>query len=181
MMKRMGMGAAMAMLAFGAAPAQTANTPPTPSEIVAKAPAGDWIAIPAEDLLVMSLAPDTAGRPRDIVIQLVPAPFSQGWVGNIRTLARARWYDGTAVVRVQDNYVAQWGDPDGETPGKARPLPPGIATVPESAYITTPPDALAKRWASDLARWRKDLHAALDKRDQPRAHAMLAALARGDA
>lgn len=178
-MKRIGACAGLAMLALAAAPARSA--PATPSEIVAAAPAGDWIAIPAEDLLVMTLAPDAAGKPREVLIQLVPAPFSQGWVGNIRTLARAHWYDGTAVVRVQDNYVTQWGDPEGETPDKAKPLPPGINPVPPGDYVATPPAALAKRWESDVAAWRKAFHAALDKRDHDRAHAMLAALARGDA
>jgi peptidylprolyl isomerase len=106
-----------------------------PSEIVAAAPAGDWIGIKAEDLLVMDLAP-LNGKERRVVIQLIPAPFSQGWVGNIRKLAAAHWWDGMAVTRVQDNYVAQWGDPNGETP-KAKALPPGLVTVPESGYQTT--------------------------------------------
>jgi cyclophilin family peptidyl-prolyl cis-trans isomerase len=47
---------------------------------------------------------------RRVVIQLIPAPFSQGWVGNIRKLAAAKWWDGTSINRVQDNYVVQWGD-----------------------------------------------------------------------
>ena len=61
---------------------------------VAAAPKADWVAIPAEDLLVMTLAPDAEGKPRQVVIQLMPAPFSQGWVHNIRLFARAKWYDG---------------------------------------------------------------------------------------
>lgn len=82
----------------------------------------------------MALAPDAAGRARNVVIQLMPAPFSQGWVANMRTLARTHWYDGMSVVRVQDNYVTQWGDPDGEDPAKAKPLPSGLRPVPESDY-----------------------------------------------
>ena len=96
----------------------------------------------ADDLLVMDLAADTAALPaappRRIVIQLLPEPFSQSWVGNIRTLAAARWWDGTSVYRVQDNWVAQWGDADGEDAAKAKPLPPGIAAVPESEYVLRP-------------------------------------------
>ena len=98
------------------------------------------MSIEPADLLVMDLPPLTpgsgagaGGKPRRVVIQLIPAPFSQGWVGNIRKLATAHWWDGMAVTRVQDNYVAQWGDPNGETP-KAKPLPAGLATVPESDY-----------------------------------------------
>lgn len=109
----------------------------TPGEIVAAAPASDWVTISADDLLIMDLAPDANGKPRRVIIQLMPAPFSQGWVGNIRKLASAHWYDGLAIVRVQDNYVVQWGDPDGEDKTKARPLPVGLAVVPESEYVAS--------------------------------------------
>jgi peptidylprolyl isomerase len=93
------------------------------------------VAIPASDLLVMDLAPDAKGKPRRVVIQLMPAPFSQGWIGNIRKLALAKFWDGTAVNRVQDNYVVQWGDPDAEDKVKAKKLPEGLAVVPESDYV----------------------------------------------
>jgi cyclophilin family peptidyl-prolyl cis-trans isomerase len=105
---------------------------PSPPEIVAKAKAEEWVAIAQSDLLVMDLATDAKGKARRVVIQLMPAPFSQGWIGNIRKLAAAHWWDGTAVVRVQDNYVTQWGDP---TEKKA--LPEGLAVVPESEYETS--------------------------------------------
>ena len=93
-----------------------AQDAPSPNQIVAEASADEWGAIPAEDLLVMMLAPDRDGEPRKVVIQLMPEPFSQGWVANIRTLARAGWYDGISVNRVQDNYVVQWGDPNYDNP-----------------------------------------------------------------
>ena len=104
---------------------------PSPGEIVAAAPASDWVAIAPSDLLVMDLAPDAKGKARRVVIQLMPAPFSQGWIGNIRKLAAAHWWDGTSVNRVQDNYVAQWSD---ATEKKA--LPAGLDVVPESEYVT---------------------------------------------
>ncbi len=110
-----------------------------PSEIIAAAPKADWVAIPAEDLLVMTLAPDAEGKPRQVVIQLMPAPFSQGWVHNIRLFARAKWYDGISVNRVQDNYVTQWGDPNYDNPeakGKPKPLPEGLKVMGEAEYIT---------------------------------------------
>ncbi|WP_091149281.1 peptidylprolyl isomerase [Novosphingobium sp. CF614] len=116
--------------------AEDAAVPATPVEIVAAAPRSDWAGIAPSDLVVMDLAPDTRGQPRRVVIQLMPAPFSQGWVGNIRKLVAAHWYDGIAVVRVQDNYVVQWGDPDGEVPGKAKALPAGLMAVPESDYVS---------------------------------------------
>lgn len=117
---------------FAALPlsAQETKTYPAPSEIVAAAKAEEWVAIAPSDLLVMDLAP-LNGKTRRVVIQLMPAPFSQGWVGNIRKLAGAKWWDGTSINRVQDNYVVQWGD---ATEKKA--LPDGLVAVPEGEYVT---------------------------------------------
>lgn len=125
--------AALVPLALLAA-AESPPTNPSPGEIVDTALPADWVAIAASDMLVMELAPDAAGKPRRVVIQLMPAPFSTGWIDNIRKLAAAHWWDGLAIVRVQDNYVVQWGDPDGEDEAKARPLPAGLGQVPESGY-----------------------------------------------
>ena len=110
--------------------AEPAKTFPAPGEIVAAAKAEEWVAIASSDLLVMDIASDAKGRPRRAIIQLMPAPFSQGWIGNIRKLAAAKFWDGTSINRVQDNYVVQWGD---ATEKKA--LPAGLAVVPESAYL----------------------------------------------
>ena len=129
-MKHLLLAAAAASLVLPVHAAEPAPVP-SPGEIAAAAPAGDWIEIAPSDLLVMDLAPDAKGKPRRVVIQLMPAPFSQGWIGNIRKLAAAHWWDGTSVNRVQDNYVAQWGDAT-----EKKPLPEGLVTVPESEYVT---------------------------------------------
>jgi peptidylprolyl isomerase len=123
---------ALAAAALLATPAMAQEAePPTPASVIAAASAAEWRAIPPADLLVMELAPDAAGKVRQVVIQLLPSPFSQGWIGNIRTLARAGWWDGTSIYRVVDNWVAQWGAGEGEDPAtSAKPLPPGIVTVP---------------------------------------------------
>ncbi len=123
---------------FAALPLSAQEKPvfPAPGEIVAAAKAEEWVAIVPSDLLVMELAPDAKGNPRRVVIQLMPAPFSEGWVGNIRKLAAAKWWDGTSINRVQDNYVVQWGD---ATEKKA--LPEGLAVVPESGYTIA-----AEKW-----------------------------------
>jgi cyclophilin family peptidyl-prolyl cis-trans isomerase len=123
--------ALFALVLIGAAPApKPASAPiPSPGEIVAAAPARDWSAIAPSDVLVMDLAPDVKGKPRRVVIQLMPPPFSQGWVGNIRKLAAAHWWDGTSVNRVQDNYVVQWGDVT-----EKKPLPVGLVAVGEREY-----------------------------------------------
>jgi cyclophilin family peptidyl-prolyl cis-trans isomerase len=109
----------------------------TTAEILDAAPASDWAEIAPDRLMVMDLAPDSEGKPRQVLIQLMEPPLSVGHVANIQTLARAHWWDGTSVNRVQDNYVVQWGDAT-----EKKPLPPGLATIPESAY-TLPVAALA--------------------------------------
>jgi cyclophilin family peptidyl-prolyl cis-trans isomerase len=152
-MKKQILGLAAAALtvpavAFGQSGTETPPPPPTespsPNEIVASAPASEWVAIEAEDLLVMTLAPDRDGNERKVVIQLMPAPFSQGWVENIRKLARAEWYDGISVNRVQDNYVVQWGDPGHDNPEgegiETKALPEGLRVMTNEDY-TLPFDA----------------------------------------
>ncbi len=136
-----------------AAPKNADGTYMAPSEIVAKAPASDWIAIAPSDLLVMDLAADAKGKPRRVVIQLMPAPFSQGWIGNIRKLAAAKFWYGTSVNRVQDNYVTQWGD---ATEKKA--LPDGLAVVPESEYVHPAISMITVRWPMNASiGWDKDV------------------------
>jgi peptidylprolyl isomerase len=110
-------GAALAAsAALADAPASPPAPPPNgPAAIVAAATASDWAQIDPDDLLVIDLA--RGGR---IVIALAPE-FAPAHVANIQALARAHWYDGLVIERVQDNYVTQWGDPDGK-----KPLPPGL-------------------------------------------------------
>jgi cyclophilin family peptidyl-prolyl cis-trans isomerase len=125
------------LLLLQAAAQAPVPAPKAPSEIVAAAPASDWVDIAPDDLLVMQLAPGAQGRPRKVVIQLMPPPFSQPWIANIRTLAKARWWDGTSVNRVQDNYVVQWGDAT-----EKKPLPVGLARASEKAYLLPAPSEI---------------------------------------
>jgi cyclophilin family peptidyl-prolyl cis-trans isomerase len=81
--------------------------PPKPSvgEIVKGAKAEDWRALDPENTLYMELP---KGR---VVIELAPA-FAPNHVNNIKALVRSHYFDGLDVLRVQDNFVVQWGDPD---------------------------------------------------------------------
>lgn len=164
-------------LAAVQAPVAAPAAPASPGEIVAAAPKAEWVAIAPEDLLVMTMAPDAGGKPRRVVIQLMPAPFSQGWVGNIRTLAKARWWDGMSVNRVQDNYVAQWGDPNGEGAGKAKALPAGLKTMMEGDYVASADRRMTTDFAdgANLARLRVG-EAEVSMRD---AYAPLTAFSKG--
>ena len=119
-------------------PAITA--PMSPAEIVANAATADWVAIDPADLLVMELAPDAEARARRVIIQLMPAPFSMGWVTNIRTLAAAHWWNGLSINRVQDNYVVQWGDADGDDSARARAVPARLTVMTEADYTVDAQD-----------------------------------------
>ncbi|WP_120077820.1 peptidylprolyl isomerase [Aurantiacibacter odishensis] len=122
----------IATLAFALpAAAQEAREPVTPASVVASASADEWVTISPEDILVMELAPDARGNERTVVIQLMSPPFSQPWVDNVRALAEAHWWDGTSVYRVQDNYVAQWGDETEE-----RALPEGVVSPSTSFALS---------------------------------------------
>jgi peptidylprolyl isomerase len=111
---------AAAATLVGAAPARDL---PTPTDIVAKAPASAWKTISPDDLLVMDLA--SGGR---VVIQLAPA-FAPVHVANIQALARSNYWSGASVYRVQDNYVAQWGNNDSD-----KPWPSGVVAKPPAEY-----------------------------------------------
>jgi len=86
-------------------------------EVLAASGPADWRPLDPGNTLYVELP---AGR---VVIELAPA-FAPLHVANIKTLARAGYFNGLSVIREQDNYVAQWGDPDNR-----HPLPPGIGKV----------------------------------------------------
>jgi peptidylprolyl isomerase len=113
----------LALTAQAATPPAKPAKPTTPSEVVAAAPASAWRTISPDDLLVIELK--NGGR---VVVQLAPA-FAPVHVANIRALARGQWWDGAAVYRVQDNYVAQWGNNESE-----RPHPQGVVAKPPAEY-----------------------------------------------
>jgi len=106
-----------------ALPSRATDARRAPSEILAASPATDWRPIPPENLLVFELP----GGHR--VVMELATDFAAAHVVNIRTLARAHWFDGTPISRVQDNYVVQWAGS-----AAARPLPPGVVSEPPSEY-----------------------------------------------
>ena len=107
--------ALLALLLPLAAGAEEAPAPPTMASVLASAPAEDWMPVAADRLLVMRL---DRGQ---VLIELAPA-FAPQHVDNIRTLAGEGYWDGLAILRSQDNYVVQWGDPNAEDADKRRPL-----------------------------------------------------------
>ncbi len=115
------------LAALGLLPAAVAAAPlekVTPTDVVAAAPASAWRTIAPDDLLVMTLA--GGGQ---VVIQLAPA-FAPVHVANIRKFAAANYWQGAAVYRVQDNYVAQWGINEAK-----RALSVGAVAKPPAEYV----------------------------------------------
>lgn len=106
--------ALLALFSSGAsaAPARPGkDLPPKPSvaDVVKASQAGDWRALDPENTLYMELP---AGR---VVMELAPS-FAPKAAANIRALVRERYFDGLWIMRAQDGFVVQWGDPDEETP-----------------------------------------------------------------
>ena len=110
----------VALLAVGAAPPPK---PVTPTDVVNNAPASAWRTIDPDDLLVLDL--NDGGR---VVLQLAPK-FTPIHVANVKALARSSYWDGATVYRVQDNYVAQWGNNESE-----KPWPAGVNAKPPPEY-----------------------------------------------
>jgi peptidylprolyl isomerase len=76
----------------------------TMADVLAASKPSDWRTLDPENTLYMELA---GGR---VVIELAPE-FAPQHVANVRTLVRNKYFDGLTIVRSQDNFVVQWGDP----------------------------------------------------------------------
>jgi cyclophilin family peptidyl-prolyl cis-trans isomerase len=156
---RRGIGAVAAALwaALGLHAATSAVARPvTVADLLSGSRAEDWRLPDLDNTLYLELP---GGR---VVIELAPrvAPLH---VANIKALARARYFDGLAVVRVQDNYVVQWDDPDHRRPVPAavraaveftadasanqrfEPLPDRDAYAPEVGFLDGFPAARDRR------------------------------------
>jgi len=128
--------AALVSTAQAAAP-QPARIKST-ADILRDSPASDWRALDPDNALLMEL---NTGQ---VVIELAPR-FAPAHVANIRALAHGGYFDGLAILRVQDNFVTQWGDPDAEDAAKARPLGEAKARLP--AEFSVPLAALNRSGA----------------------------------
>lgn len=130
---RVGCAALVACAALVGCTGHTPTAPEAPS--VAQAP----VRTTAE---VLAAAADTDWRPLDpgwtlyldldagrVVLELSPT-FAPGHVANLLTLVRAGYFDGLSIVRSQDNYVVQWGDPHAEEPTQKRSLGKALTDLP---------------------------------------------------
>jgi peptidylprolyl isomerase len=106
-----------ALLALASLPLGTqADTPKTtPKQLLAKSSPAEWRTPDPQNLVYIDLP---SGR---VVIELAP-DFTPLHAANIRTLLREHYFDGLKIVRVQDNFVTQWGDPADNDDGDKRKL-----------------------------------------------------------
>jgi len=95
----------------------------TMAEVLAASKPSDWRQISPENTLYLEL---TNGR---VIIELAPA-FAPLHVANVMALAREHYFDGLTILRCQDNYVTQWGDPEADKPERKRKIQHAKATLP---------------------------------------------------
>lgn len=130
-----GILAAAAVIAAEPAARAAPPKPLTTAEIIAAAKPEDWRRLDPADTLYLDFA---GGR---VVIELSRF-YAPQHVAAIKTLAAAHYWDGLAITRLQDNFVAQWGDPDNTRPlPKLAPMPPEFSrAVGKDLPFTALPD-----------------------------------------
>jgi peptidylprolyl isomerase len=100
---------------------------PTAAEVLESSAPSDWRELDPANTLQLELA---TGR---VVIELAPQ-FAPRHVANVRSLVKAGYFDGLVVLRAQDNYVVQWGDPQAGEEGRARSLGQAQARLAPEFY-----------------------------------------------
>jgi peptidylprolyl isomerase len=109
----------------------------------------DWRGLDPAHTLYLELA---GGR---VVIELAPQ-FAPRHVRNIETMAHEHYWDGLAIIRSQDNFVVQWGDPTDAEKEPARVRSFGTAEKKLPAEFTTP-SALNFTRLPDVDGWAKQV------------------------
>jgi peptidylprolyl isomerase len=142
--------------AQGAAARKAAGTPAwAMGDVMNAATPADWREPDPANVVLMELRANGASAPQQVVMELAPR-FAPEHAANIRALVRGGYFNGLAVLRVQDNFVTQWGDPGepvGAEDARTRPLPADAkAKLPaefDAPLAGLPLDALAETdgWA----------------------------------
>ena len=124
--------ALLVLAAASGADAAPGIKPRTMQQVLDASAPADWRRPDPAHTLYLDLP---AGR---VVIELAPI-FAPHHVANIETLAHEHYFDGLAILRAQDNFVVQWGDPAaGEAVGQKGKLPlgaPHLQPVNEQADV----------------------------------------------
>lgn len=85
-----------------------ADEPLTPASVIASSTAEDWRTPLPENLIHLQL------ESGEVIFELAN-DFAPRHIENLRKLVASKYFDGLAIIRSQDNYVAQWGDPNSGT------------------------------------------------------------------
>ena len=101
----------------------------TSTEVLASSQATDW-RLPEQRK--PNVRASLANTDAPVVFELAE-DFAPKHIANLRTLVKQKYFDGLAVIRSQDNYVAQWGDP-AEDEGEFRSLGDAAETVEPEFY-----------------------------------------------
>jgi peptidylprolyl isomerase len=86
--------------------------PVSVAELLKTSPASDWRTLDPQNVMAMEL-PD--GR---VIIELA-VDYAPANVAAVRSLVREGYFDGSVVLRSQDNYVVQWARPETDERAKA--------------------------------------------------------------
>ncbi len=93
------------------------------SDLIESSQTSDWRPLDPDNTLYLEL------NSRRVVIELA-SDFAPAHVANIKLLAHERYWDGLAVIRVNDNYVVQLADPNAEKPDQKRKIKSAKETLP---------------------------------------------------
>jgi cyclophilin family peptidyl-prolyl cis-trans isomerase len=140
-------------------PDTAAPAPKGYGDLLKASSAADWRTIDHENTVYLELA---AGR---VVMELSPE-FAPNHVANIKALAREKYFDGLVIMRSQENYVAQWGDPtEKKMPIKAKKTLPAEFSVSlkKDLSFTRLPDV--DGYAKEVG-FASGFHAARDPKSQ---------------
>ena len=125
-----------ATAAVAAVPADdSARRPQTVTDVLAASTAADWAPLDPQNTLYVEL-------PQGRVVIALDRQFAPHHVANIEGLAREGYYDGLAIIRAQDNYVVQWGDPESKRPVRnaQRTIPAEFERTSRGVTFTNLPD-----------------------------------------
>lgn len=110
------------LLAVLLLPIALADEVATTAEVMAGLSDADWRQPDPDNLLIMRVPQGS------IVMELAPS-MAPNTVANIKRLVRSGYYDDLAIIRSQDNYVAQWADPATDEDA-ARELGDALQSIP---------------------------------------------------
>jgi peptidylprolyl isomerase len=117
------------------------------ADIVKTSKSSEWIPLDPLNTVVMEV------NGTQVIMALAPR-FAPSHAANIRTLAHEGYWDGLDIIRVQDGYVTQWGDPNEDEKDKAKSLGTAKAHLPAEFAVAAKGLPLTK--LADPDGWAKE-------------------------